>query len=204
LADAIQPQPAACDGIDHGTTPSRLEQLQKEGHAFNQLLRVNEVDAHGKNHATQVSEANKAFYDLLPSTQTTTDTSDDGSNEGRAFHASKSLYEQATQLPVGERKALLKATMEENAALSATDHALPVMTLSMDSDSFLNSLDVAYPVPIGAEKNGKTQSYGTGEVFTFSYMGGQCTEWKTPGPDDPPIVTAPAWSITLPSLNLRR
>jgi hypothetical protein len=191
LADLVQPQPAACDGKDHGTTPARLKELQEEAHAFNNLLRVNEAEGHGQKHATQVADADKAFYDLLPATQTTLDKTDEGSDEGRAFHASKSFYEQVTQLPVGERKALLKATTDENAAIAAKDPLFPALTLSMDSDTFVNSIDVAYRGDVGME-------------FTFRYMGGQCTEFKTPDPADPPTVTAPFWSITLPSLNLRR
>jgi hypothetical protein len=191
LADVVQLQPAACDGIDHGTTAARLKELQDEAHAFNNLLRVNETVAHGAQHATQVVEAGKAFYDLLPATQTTLDKTDEGGNEGRAFHASKSFYEQVTQLPVGERKALLKATMDENAAIAAKDHLFPALTLSMDADTFVNSINVAYRGDSGMQ-------------FTFGYMGGQCTEFAQPKPEDPPTVTAPFWSITLPSLNLRR
>jgi hypothetical protein len=191
LADAAKPQLAACDGIDHGTTPERLKELQDEAHAFNNLLRVNETEGHGKKHAAQVADAEKVFYDLLPVTQTTADKSDEGSDEGRALHASKSLYEQATQLPVGERKALLKATLEENAAMASKDPLFPALTLSMYPDTFVKSIDVAYRGDVGME-------------FTLSYMGGQCTEFATPKPDDPPKVTAPFWSIILPSLNLRR
>jgi hypothetical protein len=191
MADVIQPQPAACDGIDHGTTPARLKELQDEAHAFNNLLRVNETVAHGEKHATQVAEAGKAFYDLLPATHTTLDKGDEGSDEGRALHASQSFYEQVTQLPVGERKALLKATMDENTAIAAKDHLFPALSLSMDADTFVNSINVAYRGDVGMQ-------------FSFSYMGGQCTEFASPKPGDPPIVTAPAWSITLPSLNLRR
>ncbi|MDR3617143.1 MAG: hypothetical protein P4L53_26550 [Candidatus Obscuribacterales bacterium] len=191
MADVVQLQPAACDGIDHGTTAARLKELQDEAHAFNNLLRVNETVAHGEKHATQVAEASKVFYDLLPATHTTLDKTDEGSNEGRALHASQSFYEQVTQLPVGERKALLKATMDENAAIAAKDHLFPAMTVSMAPDTFVNSINVAY-------------RGDTGMQFTFSYMGGQCTEFSKPKPEDPPTVTAPFWSISLPTLNLRR
>jgi hypothetical protein len=191
LSDLVQTQPAACDGIDHGTTPARLKELQDEAHTFNNLLRVNETEAHGKNHANQAADTDKAFFDLLPVTHTTEDKSNEGSDEGRAFHASQSFYEQVTQLPVGERKALLKATMDENAAIAAKDPTFPVLTLNMDSSTFVNSINVQYRGDLGME-------------FNFAYMGGQCTEFSSPKPGDPPTVYAPAWSITLPTLNLRR
>ncbi len=191
MSDLVQTQPAACDGIDHGTTPARLKELKEEAHAFNNLLRVNEQEAHGKKHENQAADADKAFYDLLPATITTADTTYQASDEGRAFHASQSFYEQVTQMPVGERKALLKATMDENAAMAAKDPLFPAMTLSMDSSTFVNSINVQYRGAPGLE-------------FNFSYMGGQCTEFSSPKPADPPIVTRPGWSIELPSLRLRR
>jgi hypothetical protein len=67
LSDLVQTQPAACDGIDHGTTPSRLKELQDEAHAFNNLLRVNETKLR-----TPIKHSLTTF--LLPARQLTKPT----------------------------------------------------------------------------------------------------------------------------------
>ncbi len=199
LADTVQSQSAACDGKDHGTTPARLNRLQDEAHAFNQLLRVNEANAHGKKHAQVASEANKEFFAFLPGSKAQADSTANTSSGTLAFEASKALYEQASALPIGERKALLKAAVDENTAMAAKDPALPVLTVSMDANAFIDTLDVAYREPSAHDKTGKATSYVRGEVFTFHYLG-MCAEFSTPGPNDPPQVTGSRWSIDLPHL----
>ena len=189
--------PQTCDGKDHGVSPARLEQLRSEAHAFNQLLRVNEGGEHGSGHDLAATEASKSFYAFLSKP-----AGDAHSNEDRAFEASKAFYEQVTELPIGERRAILQAATQENQELAKTDNALPILDLKVDSNAFINELDVKYLFPTAHDKNGKGKDFAR-EDFTFGYLG-MCAEFKTPDPGQPPMVVSPGWSIELPTFNFRR
>jgi hypothetical protein len=151
--------------------------LQKEAHAFNQLLRVSETTPPGAAHNSAMLEANKDFYAFLPGALDL---------KGGSYEASKAFYEQVTQLPIGERRKLLDLTKAENEEIHGHNAKMPLMVLDMGSDAFINSLD-----------------FHMGPMeYTFHYLG-MCAE--IPDFDQSnPTAGQRSWGFDLPTLNLRR
>src|SRR5438270_5568697 len=100
---------AVCDGKDRGVTAERLAQLQAEAVAFNRVLQANKYEASGPDHVASVQQASGDFYQWLSNRP-----EEKRSNEGRAFDASKALYEQLTTMPIGERRALANLVQDDN------------------------------------------------------------------------------------------
>jgi hypothetical protein len=180
MADGPQKDPGRCDTQDRGVTPARLEELAKEAHAFNQLLRLHEPGPRGAAYKAAALEANKAFYAFLPGEHDLT---------GGTFEASKDFYEQATRLPIGERKKLLELTGDENKAMHDKDPLMPQMVTDMAPNAFINTLDF---------------HMGNGYYYTFHYLG-MCAEMPTPSEIPPNAGASHGWNnIELPTFNLRR
>ena len=182
MADTTpQKDPGRCDTQDRGVTPARLEELKNEAHAFNQLLRIHETGA-PRDAAFQVAalKANKEFYAFLP---------EEHDLSGGSFEASKAFYEQATRLPIGERRKILELTRDENHAMHDKDPSMPLMVTDLSPAAFINTLDL---------------HIDGGEYYTFHYLG-MCAEIKPTGDIPPNFGAGRGWNnIELPTLNLRR
>ncbi|HEY9790434.1 MAG TPA: hypothetical protein V6D22_08545 [Candidatus Obscuribacterales bacterium] len=143
---------ARCDGKDHGVTPERLSELRSEADAFNRLLQASKFDA--------------------PRVE------DQQSNENRAFNASKAFYEQLTQLPIGERKALASLAQEQNQTMHAQDDGMPELKIEIDSHAFIDDVTVKYPWIRARDIRTNEMGYAR-EYFTFHYRG-MCAEFEQP------------------------
>jgi hypothetical protein len=157
--------PAVCDGLDHGVTPERLEQLRAEADAFNRLLKISEPGSQGSEHDAEAQRAVADFYQFLPSQPTEAKT-----DEARAFEASKAFYEQLTNLPIGERRALADLAQRQNQSLVAGDDAMPILKISMNAGAFIDDLTVKYPW-LRARDIVTNQMGWAREDFTFHYRG---------------------------------
>jgi hypothetical protein len=180
MADGPQKDPGRCDTQDRGVTPVRLEELTNEAHAFNNLLRVHEPGPRGEAHKAAALAANKAFYAFLPGEHDLT---------GGSFEASKEFYEQATRLPIGERRKLLELTGNENLAMHQIDPLMPLMVTDIASDAFIKTLDF---------------HMGGGYSYTFHYLG-MCAEMNTRSDIPQNAGANHGWNnIELPTFNFRR
>jgi hypothetical protein len=178
MSDSPPAASTPCDGIDHGLPPDRVGALDHDAYNFNQVLKANETDGTGKGNLQVALAAGRAFFEEL------------------------------ADLPVGERKALLKLAESYNKMEQNGDPAMPTIDHKMDSDAFLEHLIVRYPEPFYPEAAGQHRDH-TGEKASqfaaefFDYQGrGMCAEYPQPGATSTFSAPAPWPDITLPSLNL--
>jgi len=154
-SDFILGSQTACDGIDHGVTPGRKNALIIDADKFNQALKSNEMDGTGRGNLSAAEAAGKAFYEEL------------------------------TQLPIGERKELLRLAEAQNKDLSAGDPAMPTIEKTMRADGFLEEFKINYPEPHYPEDKG-APLHRTDEKAThftpeqFVYQGDpMCAQFQT-------------------------
>jgi len=175
---ASDTNPGSCDGIDHKVSADRLAVLAQDAYSFNQLLKTNEITNGGNDGMQHVESASQSFYQEL------------------------------VLAPIGERKALLQAAEEENRSLVKGDPAMPILDAKIDSDAFLESLTIHYPVPfepvrtnLNVEKN-KTKEY---VAVDFVYQGwGMCAEFGPPGPYSSGEGVSQTLELNLPPFKLPR
>jgi hypothetical protein len=146
--------PAACDGKDHGLTPKQKADVDAQAHAFNLKLQGLETDKHGNEHYGQIYDATNAFWHQLG------------------------------QLPVAERREMIKAFEQENQELAKTDPALPTMKVQIDSDAFMESATVNIPEAGAFDKHHLVKNYWSSALVYPSY--GMCAEFDQDALNNPP------------------
>ena len=158
-----------CDGVDHGVSGARVHALNEAAQSFNQVLHDNQSDRPDHGDGQKVFDAGRAFYEEL------------------------------TQLPVGERRALVKLAEAYNQALSKSDQAMPKLTVTIDADAFLEQVKISYPVPFALDAKGVPSAYFA-EDFTYNGRG-MCAESHPGSTDFTPVNKQPSFEIELPSLH---
>ncbi len=146
----VEIAPAACDGKDYGLTPQRKAEVDAQAHNLNLKLQGLETEKNGKTHLDEADQAGNAFW------------------------------KQLGEVPIAERRELIKAFERENKELAKTDPALPTMTVKMDSDAFMESASLNYPMPFSMDKHHQVKTYGTMSVQYQSY--GMCAEFDDKAP----------------------
>jgi hypothetical protein len=138
--DTAANSPSACDGIDHGLPAGRVHALADRAEAFNNTLQANQSDHF--NHG-----------------------------DGRkVFDAGQKLYEELVELPVGERRALVKMAEAYNRMMQPGDPAMPKLEIAIGADAFIDQLKISYPVPFNFDGKGQPTSFFT-ELFTYDGKG---------------------------------
>ncbi|MBU6454348.1 MAG: hypothetical protein KGS72_21400 [Cyanobacteria bacterium REEB67] len=161
-------KPLACDGIDHGVPTGRVHALADSAEAFNRTLQDNQSDHIGHGDGAKV------------------------------FDAGRALYEELVELPVGERRALVKMTEAYNHMMQPGDPAMPRLEIAIGEDAFIAQLKITYPIPFDYDGKGQPLSYYT-ENFTYDGRG-MCAQ----APQNPMVRFGSeprlGFAIELPSL----
>ena len=172
--------PQRCDSVEHAVTPDRVQVLNHDAYALNETLKANESDGTGKGNVQAALEAGKAFYQEL------------------------------AEIPVGERKLLLKLAIAYNQMEQIGDPAMPTIPPDLnklDSTGYLPNFEIHYPDPITPEEAGKAPpppgqkatQFGA-EYFRYAYLG-MCDIEQPPGPYSSYNSPDPNGEILLPSLH---
>jgi hypothetical protein len=155
----------ACDGKDHGVTPERQEALNREAVAFNQLLRASDSLPPGPSRDAVIRDANKVLDDFLPKQRPWESSHNLIMDYGDTGEA---LYHQLIEMPVGERKALIKALTDYNRSMADADkeHRMPNFSTNIDDRGFFSKMH-----------------YGYYEVGNW----GMCAQFEPPDPSKPSV-----------------
>lgn len=145
MASTPETAPKACDGKDHGLSPEQKAAVDAQAHAFNLKLQGLETDKRGNSHFDAAADATNAFW------------------------------RQLGELPIAERREMIKAFEQENQEMAKVDPALPTMKIKIDSDAFMEGASVAYPEAGTFDKHHHVKEYWPSRLEYQSY--GMCAEF---------------------------
>ena len=145
-------------------------------------------------------EAASALNETLQ--RTATDAPGGGSVE-QAFNAGRIFYEELSAATPAERRFMVDAALTQNRALSSGDPAMPRLEITMDPDSFVEGVKIAYPLPFPEAQSAGPKSAANGywaEQFTYDGLG-MTTDAPVSSPDFTGQEHGQGFEIELPSLS---